>query len=238
MLSSVAIRIRIGEAVSRRARECAYGLWQILVNALAALLLTFTVTADGHAAGAPTRIVALGDSLTAGYGLPEADAFPVRLQAWLKAHGVDAEVVNAGVSGDTTAGGLARLDWALSGKIDAVLVELGANDALRGLDPDEARGNLDQILSRLQQRKLPVLLLGMRSPANWGTDYRDEFDAIYPDLAAAHHVLLYPFFLEGVALQPALNQPDGMHPNARGVESIVERVGPYVLRLLGKAAPA
>ena len=204
----------------------------------AAIGLLPVVCPAAGAAGAPIRIVALGDSLTAGYGLPEADAFPVRLQAWLKSHGLDAQVVNAGVSGDTTAGGLARLDWSLAGEVDAVLVELGANDALRGLDPGEAKGNLDAILTRLEERKLPVLLLGMRSPANWGKDYRDDFDAIYPELARAHHLPLYPFFLDGVALQQDLNQPDGLHPNARGVQVIVDRVGPYVLRLLGKTGPA
>ena len=201
-------------------------------------LLAVGAPAPSAAAAAPIRIVALGDSLTAGYGLPEADAFPVRLQAWLKSHGLDAQVVNAGVSGDTTAGGLARLDWSLAGKVDAVLVELGANDALRGLDPGEAKGNLDEILTKLEERKLPVLLLGMRSPANWGKGYRDDFDAIYPELAQAHHLPLYPFFLDGVALQQDLNQADGLHPNARGVEVIVDRVGPYVLRLLGKTGPA
>ena len=186
-------------------------------------------------AGAATRILALGDSLTAGYGLPAGDAFPARLQAWLRDHGVDAEVTNAGVSGDTSAGGLARLDWSLATPADAVLVELGANDALRGVDPKETYKNLDEILSRLDQRPTKVLLLGMEAPANWGADYQAAFGAIFPALAERHHVPLYPFFLEGVALDPALNQPDGLHPNARGVGVIVDRVGPYVLRLIGAA---
>lgn len=190
------------------------------------------------ASAAPVRIVALGDSLTAGFGVAPEDAFPVRLQAWLKAHGIDAQVANAGVSGDTTAGGLARLDWAMAEPADAVLVELGANDALRALDPADARKNLDAILTRLDQRKVKVLLLGMKSLANWGADYASAFDAIYPALAEQHHVLLYPFFLDGVALQPKLNQPDGLHPNARGVGVIVDRVGPYVLRLLNGAGGA
>lgn len=199
------------------------------------MIVAWVAAAPTSAAAAPTRIVALGDSLTAGFGVAPEDAFPVRLQAWLKAHGVDAEVVNAGVSGDTTAGGLARLDWAMAEPADAVLVELGANDALRALDPADARKNLDAILTRLDQRKVKILLLGMKAPANWGADYTSAFDAIYPALAEQHHVLLYPFFLDGVALQPDLNQPDGLHPNARGVEVIVERVGPYVLRLLNGA---
>ncbi|HLJ20911.1 MAG TPA: arylesterase [Stellaceae bacterium] len=187
-------------------------------------------------AGATTRIVAFGDSLTAGFGLPSLEqAFPARLQIWLKNHGVDAIVTNAGVSGDTSAGGLARLDWSLGEPADAVLVELGANDALRGTDPKETYKNLDEILSRLDQRHVKVLLLGMEAPANWGADYQAAFHAIFPELAERHHVLLYPFFLDGVALDPALNQEDGLHPNERGVDVIVDRVGPYVLRLLGAA---
>jgi acyl-CoA thioesterase I len=184
---------------------------------------------------ATTRIVALGDSLMAGYGLPQEQAFPERLQTWLKSQGIDAQIIDAGVSGDTTAGGLQRLDWTLAEPADAVLVELGANDALRGLDPKAAYDNLDQILTRLEARKLRVLLLGMKGVTNWGTDYARDFDAIYPRLAEKHHVLLYPFFLDGVALDPALNQPDGLHPNAAGVDAIVKRVGPYVLRMLGSS---
>ncbi len=218
---------------SSGARESGYGLWRKLVNLGLALLALAGVAAP---AGAATRIVALGDSLTAGYGLAAEEAFPARLQAWLRDHGVDAEVTNAGVSGDTSAGGLARLDWSLSEPADAVLVEFGANDALRGIDPKETYKNLDEILGKLAQRHLKVLLIGMEAPANWGADYRSTFDAIFPALAEQHHVLLYPFFLDGVALDAALNQDDGLHPNARGVAVIVDRVGPYVLRLLGAAA--
>lgn len=219
---------------SSGARESGYGLWRKLVN----LGLALGVLAWLHSpAAAATRILAFGDSLTAGLGLPSLDeSFPARLQIWLKSHGVDAEVTNAGVSGDTSAGGLARLAWSLAEPADAVLVELGANDALRGVDPKETHKNLDEILTRLDQRHVKVLLLGMEAPANWGADYRDAFHAIFPELAEQHHVLLYPFFLDGVALDPALNQEDGLHPNARGVEVIVDRVGPYVLRLLGAAA--
>jgi acyl-CoA thioesterase-1 len=213
-------------------RESGYGLWRKLVNLGLALVTLACLAAPAHAA---TRILALGDSLTAGYGLPVGDSFPVRLQEWLRDHGVAAEVTNAGVSGDTSAGGLARLDWSLAQPADAVLVEFGANDALRGVDPKETYKNLDEILSRLDRRHAKVLLLGMAAPANWGADYQRAFGAIFPALAERHHVPLYPFFLDGVALDPALNQPDGLHPNAQGVEAIVERVGPYVLRLIGAA---
>jgi acyl-CoA thioesterase-1 len=222
----------IGCNDSLGARESGYGLWRKLVN-LGLVLVTLACFVAP--AGAATRILALGDSLTAGFGLAVEDSFPARLQVWLRDHGVDAEVTNAGVSGDTSAGGLARLDWSLAEPADAVLVELGANDALRGLDPKETYKNLDHILSRLDQRHEKVLLLGMEAPANWGADYRDAFHAIFPALAEQHHVSFYPFFLDGVALDPAFNQPDGIHPNARGVEAIVDRVGPYVLRLLGAA---
>jgi len=214
------------------ARESGYGLWRKLVN-LGLVLVTLACFVAP--AGAATRILALGDSLTAGFGLAVEDSFPARLQVWLRDHGVDAEVTNAGVSGDTSAGGLARLGWSLAEPADAVLVEFGAKDALRGVDPKETYKNLDQMLSRLDQRHEKVLLLGMEAPANWGADYRAAFHAIFPALAEQHHMLLYPFFLDGVALDPALNQPDGIHPNARGVEVIVGRVGPYVLRLLGAA---
>jgi acyl-CoA thioesterase-1 len=227
------MRTWIGCNDSSSARESGYGLWRKLVNLGLALGVLACV---GTPAGATTRILAFGDSLTAGFGLGLEESFPVRLQAWLRDHGVEAEVTNAGVSGDTSAGGLARLDWSLAAPADAVLVELGANDALRGVDPKETYKNLDQILTRLDQRHEKVLLLGMESPANWGADYQGAFHAIFPALAEQHHVLLYPFFLEGVALDPALNQSDGLHPNARGVDVIVDRVGPYVLRLLGAAA--
>ena len=227
------MRTWIGCHDSWGARECGYGLWRKLVNLGFGLVALVCVHAT---AAATTRIVALGDSLTAGFGLSSLDeAFPARLQIWLKSHGVDAVVTNAGVSGDTSAGGLARLDWSLSEPADVVLVELGANDALRGTDPKETYKNLDEILSRLRERHVKVLLLGMQAPANWGADYRESFDAIFPKLAEQHHVLLYPFFLDGVALDPALNQQDGLHPNERGVAAIVDRVGPYVLRLLGAA---
>ncbi|HTS94517.1 MAG TPA: arylesterase [Stellaceae bacterium] len=234
MRASAAIK-HFEEAIPNRTSESGYGLWRKLVNLAAAALIAFFVI--GAAAAAPTRIVAFGDSLTAGYGVLPEEAFPVRLQAWLHEHGVEAEVVNAGVSGDTSAGGLARLDWTLAEPADAVLVEFGANDALRGIDPQSTYESLDAILSKLEVRKVKVLLLGMKSPANWGREYQQSFDAIYPTLAERHHVLLYPFFLEGVVLDPNLNQGDMLHPNARGVEAIVAQVGPYVLRLLGAPTP-
>jgi acyl-CoA thioesterase I len=215
------------------ARKSAYGLWRKLVNIGLALI---TLACLASPAAAATRILALGDSLTAGLGLAIEESFPARLQAWLRDHGVEAEVANAGVSGDTSAGGLARLDWSLAKPADAVLVEFGANDALRGVDPSETHKNLDELLSRLDRLHAKVLLLGMEAPTNWGADYQSAFHAIFPRLAEQHHVLLYPFFLDGVALDPALNQPDGLHPNARGVDVIVDRVGPYVLRLLGTGA--
>ena len=190
------------------------------------------VGSAGQARAEAIRILALGDSLTAGLGLSEADAFTAQLEAALKAQGYDVRVLNAGVSGDTTAGGLDRLDWALADKPDLALVELGANDMLRGVDPTAVRGNLDKILARLGDAKIPTLLAGMLAAPNLGPAYGAAFDAIYPDLAKAHGVPLYPFFLDGVAAQAALNQADGMHPNAAGVKVIVERITPAVVALI------
>ncbi|MBI1776024.1 MAG: arylesterase [Proteobacteria bacterium] len=187
------------------------------------------------AEGKTVRLMALGDSLTAGYGVAAEDAFPAQLERRLRAAGLEVTVVNAGVSGDTTQGGLARLDWALADKPDLALVALGANDALRGLDPKLAFANLDRILSRLGERGVGVLLVGMKAPRNLGEDYVSAFDGIYPKLAAAHKVPLYPFMLDGVALDPALNQADGMHPNAKGVAVLVERMLPSVRRLIETA---
>lgn len=177
-------------------------------------------------------ILDLGDSLTAGYGLMPEQAFPARLEAWLRAHGIAARVVNAGVSGDTTAGGLARLDWALADKPDLVILALGANDALRGVPPATVRSNLDKMLEKIEATRAKVLILGMLAPPNLGEEYARVFNAIYPELARTHHAALYPFFLEGVAMKRDLNQPDGLHPNARGVEVLVERIGPVVARLI------
>ena len=182
------------------------------------------------------RILMLGDSLTAGYGLASRDALPARLEAALRARGLDALVIDAGVSGDTTAGGLARLDWALADRPHAVIVALGANDALRAIDPAVARSNLDRLLAALSERSLPVLLAGMLAPRNLGPEYGARFDAIYPELAERHRALLYPFLLDGVATVAGLNQADGLHPNEAGVEVIVERMIPSVLCLAVRTA--
>lgn len=181
---------------------------------------------------AAPKILALGDSLTAGYGVRPSESLPVRLEVRLKADGIAAQIVNAGVSGDTTAGGLARLDWALQEKPQFALVELGANDALRGLDPKAAYKNLDGILARLKSAGVKTLLIGMKAPANWGQDYQKEFDAIYPALADKYRVPLYPFILDGVALDPKLTQPDGLHPNPAGVDEMVRRMAPAVEALV------
>lgn len=183
-------------------------------------------------------IVAFGDSLSAGYGLDAVDSFPARLEAALRAGGVDVQVINSGVSGDTTAGGRARLDWSLPGRVDLVILELGANDGLRGIDPAETEANLDAILATLGTRGIPVLFTGMRAPPNLGREYGVAFDAVFPRLAARHDVVFYPFFLDGVAAERALNQADGIHPNAAGVERIVTRLLPYVLRALPAEARA
>jgi acyl-CoA thioesterase-1 len=208
-----------------------YGVARRFINI--ALLFMLALSAVPTAAkAAEKRLLVLGDSLTAGYGLPSAQAFPVRLEAALRAKGVAVTVINAGVSGDTTAGGLARLDWSLADKPTHVIVALGANDMLRGLDPAQARRNLDQIMTRLRAEKLPVLIAGMLASRTLGAAYQAEFDGMYPALAKQHGAALYPFFLDGVATDPALNQNDGLHPNARGVEVIVERILPSVMTLL------
>lgn len=184
------------------------------------------------AEAAPVRLLAYGDSLTAGYGLRESESFPARLEAALKEQGEQATVINGGVSGDTSRGGLERLEWSLSDRPDALILELGANDALRGISAAETRANIQAMLTKLADRKIPVLLAGMRAPPNMGAEYGAEFDRLYPDLAQEFGVAFYPFFLEGVAANPALNQPDGMHPNAAGVEVIVKGIMPFVLRLI------
>jgi len=201
---------------------------------LASLLLLLLLLLLPLAAGAaePPRILAFGDSLTAGYGLPPEHALPVRLEAKLEEQGVAAKLINAGVSGDTTAGGLARLDWALAEKPDIVILELGANDALRGLDPKLTRANLEAMLTKLKTAGVKILLVGMLAPTNWGPDYKRAFDAIYPELARKYGVALDPFILDGVAMKPDLNQPDMLHPNEKGVEVVAARIAPYVRRLI------
>lgn len=185
-------------------------------------------------AAAPVTILALGDSLTAGYGLQPSDAFPVKLEAALRARGHDVAIINAGVSGDTAADGAARLDWALSDDVAIAIVELGANDALRGLPPAQAEAALDAILARLAEKKIPTLLAGMRAPPNLGPDYQAAFDGMYQRLADKHGALLYPFFLDGAAAEISLNQADGMHPNPAGVDIIVSRIMPSVEQLLSR----
>lgn len=185
-----------------------------------------------HAAA--LRLAALGDSLTAGWGLAAAEAFPARLQAALAEKGYDVSIANFGVSGDTTAGGLARLDGVLAAKPDGVLVELGANDMLRGQDPAAAKANLDAILSRLKEAGIPFMLCGMRSAKNYGSDYAAAFDAIYPELAKKYDVPLYAFFLDGVTGQPGMTLPDGLHPTARGVDEVVARILPTVETFLAR----
>jgi acyl-CoA thioesterase-1 len=187
------------------------------------------------AAATPLALLALGDSLTAGYGLDAGDAFPVKLEAALRARGHDVTVINGGVSGDTASDGLARLDWSLSADVRAVIVELGANDALRGLPPGQAEQALDGILTELDARNIPALIAGMRAPPNLGADYGTAFDGIYARLASRHQSLLYPFFLEGVAARPGLNQADGLHPTAAGVDLIVAGILPKVEELIQRA---
>ena len=181
----------------------------------------------------PIKMVVLGDSLSAGFGLAGSDAFPAKLQKALKAKGIPVEMVNAGVSGDTSSGGRDRLDWSVPEGTRAVIVELGANDALRGTDPAVTRAALSDIVTRLKARGIAVLLCGMLAPPNYGNDFAARFNAIYPDIAKSSGVPLYPFFLEGVAADARLNQADGMHPTAEGVEIIVNNMLPAVEAFLG-----
>jgi acyl-CoA thioesterase-1 len=204
----------------------------------AALALAAALWAAAPAAAEEVTIVAFGDSIIAGYGLLADAALPARLEAALRERGHDVAVVNAGVSGDTTAAALERLDWAVGADADAVIVELGGNDALRGIDPGQTRANLDAILARLTERGLPVLLAGMLAPRNLGPDYARAFDAVFPDLAARHRVAFYPFLLEGVATLAELNQDDGIHPNEKGVARIVAGMLPAIETLVAAAKSA
>ena len=218
------------------AGRTSYGYRASLVQALAAAAFLALVPA-GAALARHLTIVALGDSLTAGPGLQPGETFPAQLQAALRAKGYDVEVVNAGVSGETAADGLARYDWSVPPRADALIVELGANDMLRGLPPEEAKKALAAILDKAKAARLPVLLAGMRAAPNLGPDYVRTFDAIYPDLARDYGAILYPFFLDGVAGDPKLNQPDGLHPTAEGAGAIVKRILPSVEALIGHAKP-
>lgn len=176
-------------------------------------------------------VLAFGDSFTAGLGLPREAAFPARLETWLQSHGSPTRVINAGLSGDTTANGLARLERLLADRPDIVILELGANDALRGIDPAAVSSNLRAIIAQIKTHGAELLLTGLLAPPNWGEEYRRVFNRIYPELARTDAVPLYPFFLEGVALNPQLNQPDGLHPNERGVIVLVDRIAPVIRRL-------
>jgi acyl-CoA thioesterase-1 len=211
------------------------------------LIFSVAVLAGGVARAEPVVLVALGDSLTAGYGLAPEEGLVPQLQDWLTAQGADVVVQNAGVSGDTTAGGLSRLDWALGPEADALMVTLGGNDMLRGVPPEEARGNLEAILETAQGRGLPVLLVGMTAPGNYGPEYKAAFDAMYPELAAEFGAVLAPDFFDGFraagadladpASFAAWMQADGIHPNAEGVRLIVGSLGPKVQDVLGRVAP-
>ena len=208
-------------AVERR-----YGLFMhIAVLMLALMTLANPAWAE---ATKPVKLVVLGDSLSAGLGLPAQDAFPQKLQKALQAKGIAIDMTNAGVSGDTSSGGRDRLDWSVPDGTDGVIIELGANDALRGIDPDLTRAALTEIVQRLKARKIAVMLCGMLAPPNYGAEYAARFNSIYPDLAKKFDVPLYPFFLDGVAADAKLNQADGIHPTAAGVDIIVNNIMPTV----------
>ena len=205
---------------------------------IAVLMLALMTIANPAWAGAtkPLKLVVLGDSLSAGLGLPAQDAFPQKLKKALQDKGIEVDVINAGVSGDTTSGGRDRLDWSVPEGTEGVIVELGANDALRGIDPAVTRAALTDIIQRLQARKIAVMLCGMLAPPNYGDDYAARFNSIYPDLAKRFDVPLYPFFLEGVAADAKLNQADGIHPTAEGVDTIVRNIMPTVEAFVGTIA--
>ena len=207
-------------------------------KSLLTTVLLLIMAATGPACAAPmknpVKILAIGTSLTQGYGLPPGTEFTVQLQQALSRAGIDAVVTNAGVSGDTSAGGLARLDWSLGDHPDAVILELGSNDMLRGIAPSETEKNLRAILDKLRAAHVKVLLTGMHAQRNLGAEYVKQFDTIYPRLAKDYNLLFYPFILDGVALNPKLNQADGMHPNPAGVKVIVARILPYVKKLVGR----
>jgi acyl-CoA thioesterase-1 len=210
----------------------AYGLGAAPRRAGLGAALACALALTAHAA--QVRLLVLGDSLASGYGLPQDQGFEAQLEAALKAHGYDVKIIDGAVSGDTSAGGLARLDWVLAENPQAAIVELGANDGLRGLGPKEMRANLAAILDKLQARHVKVLLAGMYAPPNLGPDYEAQFRAVFDALGKRPGVIYVPFLLEGVALVPALNQPDGMHPNKEGVRRVVTHILPYVEKLLAE----
>jgi acyl-CoA thioesterase-1 len=206
-----------------------------IVAGLVLMLPAFTTPAKAQD---PIKLAVLGDSLSAGYGLPLGSAFPAKLERALLEKGIKVDILNAGVSGDTTSGGRDRLDWSIPDGTEAVIVELGANDALRGIDPKIAKSALEDIIKRLQARKISVMLAGMLAPRNYGPDYAAQFDPIYADLAKTYDVPLYPFFLDGVAAEAKLNQSDGLHPTAEGIDVIVGRILPSVEAFLNKVLAA
>lgn len=225
----------------RRARLSSYGEKFAGVQRLAMIMMMMaSVMAPQatRAADAPVKMVVLGDSLSAGYGLPGTDAFPAKLAKALEAKGIAVAMTNAGVSGDTASGGLGRVDWSVPPGTEAVILELGANDALRGVDPSVTRKALDGILKKLKDRKIAVLLAGMYAPRNMGPDYVRDFDGIYPDLAKTYETVLYPFFLDGIANDAKLNQRDGLHPTAAGIDVIVTRILPQVEELIARVRTA
>ena len=224
------------QAVLKKSKEVQKMKRGALATAVVAagMLLAASGLHANQAAAGELVIVAFGDSLTAGLGLPEKDSFPAQLERALKARGQEVKVVNAGVSGDSAAAGLARLDWAMPDDASAVIVELGANDALQGLDPAATKATIEKIITELKARGLPILLAGMEAPPNLGKDYVDQFRALYADLAQRYNLILYPFFLDGVALDDQYTLGDGMHPNAAGVARIVEGILPKVEELLAR----
>jgi len=211
----------------------AYGRFAAAVNSL--LLVLLLATGSAHAQSGPVRLTVLGDSLAAGYGVKPDQSFPARLEAALKAEGRNVTVLNQGVSGDTSAGGLDRLDWMLADKPDIVLVELGANDALRGTDPKVTEKNLSAIVEKLKAANVTVWLAGMMAPRNLGSDYVNAFDGLYKRIADKYEVPLYPFILDGVAQDPALNQGDGIHPNPKGAQIVADKLLPFVIKNLDDA---
>ncbi len=221
-----------------RTQPRSYGTFVVQVQRFAALVLVSMWCGLATAADRPVKIVALGDSLTAGFGLPADAAFPAKLATALKAKGIDVAITNAGVSSDTSSGGLGRLDWSVPDGTEAVILELGINDAFRGLDPKLTKTALDAIISKLRERSITVLLAGMYAPRNMGADYARSFDAIFPALASTHSLVFYPFFLDGVVGEAKLNQPDGLHPTDAGIDVIVTRILPKVEELIAKVRAA
>jgi acyl-CoA thioesterase-1 len=210
-------------------------LARFMLAVIAAIALLAGAAAGEDKTMTPLKVAVLGDSLTAGHGLKLAQAFPSRLETALRAKGFKVEIINAGVSGDTATDGLDRLDWSIR-DVDAVIVELGANDGLRGIDPKVTRASLDEIVKRLRQQNIAVMLAGMYAPPNYGEEFAKEFNSIFPDIAKAYDLTFYPFFLDGVVTDPKLNLGDGLHPTAAGVDVIVERILPTVEAFLAKVA--